>query len=98
MSEKKGIKEWVADMEANEEMLKKFEGLEEPEEIVKLAKELGYEFTEDEFSDMQMDAVSGGFSLGSVFGIVKKGYQVLDSAWRSDKVKDLRRSIHNILK
>ena len=76
MSEKKGIKEWVADMEANEEMLKKFEGLEEPEEVVKLAKELGYEFTEDEFSDLQMDAVSGGFSIGAVLGIGSKVLEI----------------------
>ena len=45
----KGIKDWANDMENNEEVYKKFEGLENVGDIIKLAKEEGYEFTEDDF-------------------------------------------------
>lgn len=65
---KKGIKEWLIDLENNEELVKKFEGKETPEEIVALAKEEGYEFTVDEFMDLQMEMVSGGLSAREFFG------------------------------
>lgn len=61
----KGIQEFLKDLKTNEELAKKFKGVEEAEAIVKLAKENGYEFTEDDYMDLQMDSVSGG-SLGSV--------------------------------
>ena len=69
----KGIKDWANDMENNEEVYKKFEGLENVGEIIKLAKEEGYEFTEDDFMDLQMEMVSGGgVNWGKVGNFMKK--------------------------
>lgn len=56
----KGIKDWQKDVEADEELMRKFEDLEEVEDVIKLAEELGYKFTDDEFMDLQMEMVSGG--------------------------------------
>ena len=63
----KGIKEWAMDVDSNEELAKKFEGIEDPKEIVELAKKEGYEFTEDELMDLKMEAVSGGVAWGKIF-------------------------------
>ena len=68
----KGIKEWVEDLASNKELAKKFEGLEDSKEVVNLAKKEGYEFTEDEFMDLRMEAVSGGkISLDGLWGSLK---------------------------
>lgn len=67
----KGIQEFLKDLKTNEELAKKFKGVEEAEAIVKLAKENGYEFTEDDYMDAQMDSVSGGFDISSLLGKVK---------------------------
>ena len=56
----KGIKEWANEIENNKEFAKKFEGKENASEIIELAKEEGYEFTEDELMDLKMESVSGG--------------------------------------
>lgn len=83
----KGIKEWIADINSNEELMKKFEGIEDSKEVVELAKKEGYEFTEDELMDLKMEAVSGG-------GIGRRVWKGLSTATRfilSDKsVKFLR--------
>ena len=44
----KGIQEFLKDLKTNEELAKKFKGVEKAEDIVKLAKDNGYEFTEDD--------------------------------------------------
>lgn len=56
----KGIQEFLKDLETNEELAKEFEGVEKEEDIVKLAKEKGYEFTKEDYMDAQMNLVSGG--------------------------------------
>ena len=56
----KGIQEFLKDLRANEELAKNFKGVEKAEDILNLAKENGYEFTEDDYMDAQMDSVSGG--------------------------------------
>ncbi len=76
----KGIQEFLKDLKTNDELAKKFKGVEEAEDIVKLAKENGYEFTEDDYMDAQMDSVSGGFDIGSLFKTVKD--VVNDDGWR----------------
>lgn len=73
MADKKGIKEWVKDIGANEELAKKFEGKESPEEIIALAKEEGYEFTVDDLMDLKMEAVSGGF----VGEVISTGFKIV---------------------
>lgn len=69
----KGIKEWAMDVDSNEELAKKFEGIENPKEIVDLAKKEGYEFTEEELMDLKMEVVSGGFSWNSIKSGLKIG-------------------------
>lgn len=76
----KGIQEFLKDLKTNEELAKKFKGVEKAEDIVKLAKENGYEFTEDDYMDAQMDSVSGGFDISSLLGKVKDA--VKDDGWR----------------
>ena len=63
----KGIAEWAMDVDSNEELAKKFEGIEDPKEMVELAKKEGYEFTEQELMDLKMESVSGGIAWGKVF-------------------------------
>ena len=70
MSEKKGIKEWKERVTADEEFAKKFEGLEDAE-MVELAKKEGYDFTEDELSDLKMESVSGGLGLIGAYALYK---------------------------
>ena len=75
---RKGIKEWVEDLAANEKLAKKFEGIEDPKEILELAKKEGYEFTEDELMDLKMEAVSGGGDWSSFWtGLKDVAYDVM---------------------
>ena len=74
----KGIKDWQKDVEADKELMRKFEDLEEVEDVIKLAEELGYKFTDDEFMDLQMEMVSGGrrdismmYNMSSINGIFR---------------------------
>ena len=71
----KGIKEWANEIENNKEFAKKFEGKENASEIIELAKEEGYEFTEDELMDLKMEVISGGSIIGSVAGLLSKFIQ-----------------------
>ena len=68
----KDIKQWLIDMENDEELLQKFDSIEDVDEIVDLAKKEGYEFTEEEFMDLQLEMVSGG-SVKSFFSKLGKG-------------------------
>ncbi len=56
----KGLKEFIEDLAKNNKLREKFKDLKDVKEIVKLAKKEGYEFTEDEYMDKQMENVSGG--------------------------------------
>ena len=68
----KDIKQWLVDMDNDEELLQKFDSLEDINEIIELAKKEGYEFTEDEFMDLQLELVSGG-SVKSFFNTLGNG-------------------------
>ena len=70
----KGLKEFL-------EALKKDEGLraevekvqDDAKKVVDIAKQHGYSFTEDEFNDLKMEAVSGGAITGQqVAGFLQK--------------------------
>lgn len=60
MSNKKGLKEFLESLKSNKELAEKLSKLDDAKEIVALAKENGYEVTEEEVMDMKMEAVSGG--------------------------------------
>lgn len=60
LSAMNGMKEWLKKIAEDEELRKKLEEKEEPKEIVDLAKEYGFEITEDELMDLQMEHVHGG--------------------------------------
>lgn len=67
----KGLKEFLELLAKDEELLKEVEKVQDDsKKVVKIAKEHGYEFTESEYDDLKMEAVSGGaagsFDLGSL--------------------------------
>ncbi len=68
----KDLKAFIEDLKSNENLAKKFENVKDSKEIVELAKKEGYEFTEDEFMDLQLSAVSGGFSWGDAKNLFGK--------------------------
>ena len=88
--------------EKNVDLRKGFEALKDQndaKEVVEFAKQNGYEFTENEYMDLKMEAVSGGkINFGAILGGIKKGYQYLDKFWTSDPVKKVRSDIDKFLK
>ncbi|MDQ5984094.1 MAG: Nif11-like leader peptide family natural product precursor [Eubacteriales bacterium SKADARSKE-1] len=56
----KGIMEWAKDLKHNEKVAEKFTGVKTVGDILSVAKKNGYEFTENELMDLDLDSVSGG--------------------------------------
>ena len=57
----KGLKEFLEALKNNEGLRAEVEKVQgDTSKIVEIAKKHGYEFTETEFNDAKMDAVSGG--------------------------------------
>ncbi len=71
----KGLKEFIEDLAKDNKLREKFKDLRDVKEIVKLAKKEGYEFTEDEYMDKQMEAVSGGMGSPCVQGPQRPGWK-----------------------
>ena len=61
---KKGILAWAKELKHNEKFAKKFEGVETVQDILNVAKKSGYEFSEQELVDFDLDSVAGG-ALGA---------------------------------
>ncbi len=61
---KKGILAWAKELKHNEKFAKKFEGVKTVQDILSVAKQSGYEFSEQELVDLDLDAVAGG-ALGA---------------------------------
>ncbi len=85
---KKGLQEWMKELEGNKELAKKVQEMKDPKDIVKIAHENGYEITEDEIMDAVLESVSGGgfgSSMKKFFGglietftpYAKKSFEVL---------------------
>ncbi len=70
----KGLKEFIEDLAKDNKLREKFKDLKDVKEIVKFAKKEGYEFTEDEYMDKQLENVSGGFKIGN--------FEIDDNEWR----------------
>ena len=56
----KGLKDFLNDIKSNENLKQKFKGLSELQEVTTLARQYGYNFSEDELTETYLDAVSGG--------------------------------------
>lgn len=54
------IIEWAKDLKHNERTAKKYEGVQTVKDILKVAREDGYNFTEKELLDFNLDLVAGG--------------------------------------
>lgn len=68
----KGLKEFLEALKENEGLLSEVEKVQDDAaKVVEIAKKNGYSFTEDEYMDAKMDAVSGGD--GGLMGILQKG-------------------------
>ncbi|MDQ5984091.1 MAG: Nif11-like leader peptide family RiPP precursor [Eubacteriales bacterium SKADARSKE-1] len=57
---KKGISEWAKDLKHNPKVAKKFMGVKTVSDILSVAKENGYEITENELMDPDLNTVAGG--------------------------------------
>ncbi len=74
-----GINEWYRKVTTNKEFAKKFAGLEDNKKIVSLAKEEGFNFTEEELMDLKVEAAAGGWNPFEFFGnIIAKGKELYD--------------------
>lgn len=60
----KGILAWAKELKHNEKFAKKFEGVKTVKDILNVAKKSGYEFSEQELVDFDLDSVAGG-ALGA---------------------------------
>lgn len=60
----KGIMEWAKDLKHNEKVAEKFAGVKTVSDILSVAKKNGYEFTENELMDLDLDSVAGGVGTG----------------------------------
>ena len=61
---KNGIIAWAKELKHNEKFAKKFEGVKTVKDILSVAKQRGYEFSEQELVDLDLDSVAGG-ALGA---------------------------------
>ena len=86
----KGIKEWVAKHSKDGDLAKKYEG-SSADEVSALAKKDGFNFTAEEFMDLQMEAASGGGRLGDFLSkatsAVKSGIKKVTKAYKQYKGK-----------
>lgn len=57
---KNGIIAWAKELKHNEKFAKKFEGVKTVQDILNVAKQSGYEFSEQELVDLDLDSVAGG--------------------------------------
>ena len=82
----KGLKEFLEALEKDNILMEKVEKAQnDSAKIVEIAKNYGYEFTEDEFNDFLMEAVSGGrIDFKGIFTAMKKG---LDN-WAEDQIAE----------
>ena len=72
----KGLKEFLEALKGNEGLRAEVEKVQDDaKKVVEIAKKNGYSFTEDEYMDAKMDAVSGGDKgWGEIFGDVMQKF------------------------
>lgn len=62
----KDINAWAKDLKHNEKTANKYKGVKTVEDILRVAREDGYNFTEKELLDFNLDLVAGGVGDVSV--------------------------------
>ena len=55
-----GIKEWIKRMSEDKEFSKKYQNINDNKEIARLAREDGFDITEEEIMDLKMQVAAGG--------------------------------------
>ena len=75
---KQGIKDWVVKLSENTDFAKKYEG-KNAKEVSDLAKKDGFNFTAEEFMDLQMEVAAGGGFLDNLDKISDKVNDVTDT-------------------
>ncbi len=70
---KNGIITWAKELKHNEKFAKKFEGVNTVQDILNVAKQNGYEFSEKELLDLDLDSVSGGLLNAKARADLKAG-------------------------
>jgi len=58
------VNEWLKRIHNDKSFAKKFEGIDDSKKIIALAKENGYEITEQDLNDIKMEAAAGGDKEG----------------------------------
>ena len=59
----KDINAWAKDLKHNEKTANKYKGVKTVEDILRVAREDGYNFTEKELLDFNLDMVAGGTNI-----------------------------------
>ena len=65
----KDINAWAKDLKHNEKTANKYKGVKTVEDILRVAREDGYNFTEKELLDFNLDMVAGGDLGGTSINI-----------------------------
>ncbi len=104
---KKGLQEWMKELEENKGLAKQVQEMKDPKEIVKIAHENGYEITEDELMDAVLESVSGGGGiltstlkkcLGRLIETCAEGIQEIGKAAVETAGESLERTVKEYLK
>ncbi len=61
------INAWAKNLKHDKKAANKYKGVKNVEDILRIAREDGYSFTEKELLNFNLDTVSGGFDLGLDF-------------------------------
>lgn len=60
MANDKNINDWAKELKHNEEVAKKYQGVKDVEDILRVAHNDGYNFSKQELLDFDLGAVAGG--------------------------------------
>ena len=69
-----GLKEFLELLKEDKALFSEVEKVQDDsKKVVEIAKERGYSFTEDEYNDLKMEAVSGGLGKADLMNLLKMG-------------------------
>lgn len=81
----KGLKEFLELLKEDKALFSEVEKVQDDsKKVVEIAKEHGYSFTEDEYNDLKMEAVSGGIDKADLMGLLKMGADKLGDYAKSE--------------
>lgn len=91
MAEKKGLKEFMEDLVKDNNLAEKFKDVADPDKVAELAEEEGYYFTAQEYEDLAMAAVNGGFGWNDLKSFAGKVWDGLD------KIPDYKKKLDGVV-